>query len=193
MVQVILIRPGATDYDQQGRIQGTLDVPLNDQGSAEVARMIEDLRGRGLEVVYCSPHQSAQQTGETIAKALGIRCKRVEGLRNVDQGLWQGKLVDEVRRKQPRVYRQWQEQPETVCPPGGEMLTEAQNRVAIELSRLLKRHKEGVIGLIVPEPLATVVRHWALQGEWGDLWKVIGDHGRWETVEVEPKTVAQTS
>ena len=27
MVQIVLIRPGSTDYDQQGRIQGTLDVP----------------------------------------------------------------------------------------------------------------------------------------------------------------------
>ena len=28
MVQVLLIRPGATEYDQQGRVQGILDVPL---------------------------------------------------------------------------------------------------------------------------------------------------------------------
>lgn len=27
MVQIVLIRPGSTDYDEQGRIQGTLDIP----------------------------------------------------------------------------------------------------------------------------------------------------------------------
>ena len=36
MVQIVLIRPGSTDYDEQGRIQGTLDIPLNDQGADEV-------------------------------------------------------------------------------------------------------------------------------------------------------------
>ena len=37
MVQIVLIRPGSTDYDEQGRIQGTLDIPLNEQGTREVA------------------------------------------------------------------------------------------------------------------------------------------------------------
>ena len=31
-----------------------------------------------------------------------------------------GMLVEEVKQKQPRVYRQWLEHPETVCPPEGE-------------------------------------------------------------------------
>ena len=35
-------------------------------------------------------------------------------------------LIDDVKRKQPKVYRQWQEQPEIICPPEGEMLSEAQ-------------------------------------------------------------------
>ena len=38
-------------------------------------------------------------------------------------------LVSDVKRKQPRVYKRWQEQPESVCPPEGEMLGEADERV----------------------------------------------------------------
>ena len=37
MLKIIVIRPGATDYVDQGRIQGTLDVPLNEHGKGEVA------------------------------------------------------------------------------------------------------------------------------------------------------------
>ena len=50
MLSVILIRPGSTDYDEQGRIQGTLDVPLNEQGGVEVARVADELRERGIVV-----------------------------------------------------------------------------------------------------------------------------------------------
>ena len=32
MLQIVLIRPGTTDFDEQGRIQGTLDIPLNERG-----------------------------------------------------------------------------------------------------------------------------------------------------------------
>ena len=190
MVQIVLIRPGSTDYDQQGRIQGILEVPLNEQGTAEVAQLIEELRGRGMETIYCSPNQSAQQTADAIASALGIRAKKLDRMQNLDHGLWQGMLIEDVRVKQPKVYRQWQEQPEVVCPPGGEMLGQAEARVAAAMTRLLKRHKEGVLGLVVPEPLASLVRHWVNHADLGDLWKASTEHGRWEVLEWEPKAVA---
>ena len=47
MVQIVLIRPGSTDYDEQGRIQGTLDIPLSEQGTREVERVIEEIRQLG--------------------------------------------------------------------------------------------------------------------------------------------------
>ena len=50
MLQIVLIRPGSTDYDVQGRIQGSLDIPLSEQGLAEAAAVAEQLRGKGLEV-----------------------------------------------------------------------------------------------------------------------------------------------
>ncbi len=37
MTQVVLIRPGATVYDEQNRVQGILDIPLSERGRAEVA------------------------------------------------------------------------------------------------------------------------------------------------------------
>ena len=64
-----------------------------------------------------------------------MRLKSVEQLHNLDHGLWQGTLIEDVRRKQPKVYRQWQEQPETVCPPEGEMLPQAAQRVRTALSK----------------------------------------------------------
>ena len=42
----------------------------------------------------------------------------------MNHGLWQGMIIDEVKRKQPKVYKQWQEHPENVCPPEGEMLAQ---------------------------------------------------------------------
>jgi broad specificity phosphatase PhoE len=189
MVQIILIRPGATDYDQQRRIQGNLDVPLNEEGIAEVQRMIEDLRALNMEVVYGGCCEPAMQTAQAIAGGLGIKFRKVDKMQNLNYGLWQGTPVEEVRLKHPKVYRQWQEQPELVCPPEGEMLSQAAQRVEQAVTRLLKRHKEGVIGLVVPEPLASLVRRFVTHAELGDLWKAIGDHGRWEVLPIEPETL----
>jgi len=189
MLQIVLIRPGSTDYDQQQRIQGALDIPLNQQGSSEVAQVIDQLAGRGIETIYASPSQAAGQTAKAIAMGLGIRLKKLDRMQNLDHGLWQGMLVKDVRRKQPKVYRQWQEQPENVCPPEGEMLSQAQERVRTTMTKLLKRHRRGVIGLVVPEPLASLVRRFLQQGELGNLWKVTNGHGHWEVLEIEPEEV----
>jgi len=189
MLQIILIRPGWTDYDQQQRIQGTLDIPLNDQGSLEVTQLIDQLSGKGIETIYASASQPAEQTARAIAEGLAVKLKKLDRMQNLDHGLWQGMLVQDVRRKQPKVYRQWQEQPENVCPPEGEMLSHAEQRVRTAVTKLLKRHKQGVIGLVVPEPLASLVRRFLQQSELGDLWKVANGHGHWEVVEIEPEEV----
>jgi probable phosphoglycerate mutase len=189
MLDIILIHPGSTDYDRQHRIQGALDVPLNQQGSSEVALVVDQLLEKGIETIYAPSCQPARQTGQAIAEGLGIKLKKLDRMQNLDHGLWQGMLVKDVRHKQPKVYRQWQEQPENVCPPEGEMLSHAGQRVRTAMTKLLKRHKRGVIGLVVPEPLATLVRRFLQQGELGDLWKVTNGHGHWEALRIEPEEV----
>jgi probable phosphoglycerate mutase len=194
MVNIILIRPGSTDYDEQRRIQGTLNVPLNDQGNAEVAHLIEGLRDLKLEAVYTSGCQPALATAEAIAKAFDVKCRKLDRMHNLDHGLWQGMLIDEVRLKQPKVYRQWQENPQCICPPGGEMLAQAAARVRATVGKLLKRHKDGVIGLVVPEPLASLVRCLFHHDELGDLWKkASSEHGSWQALDVQPTALATTS
>lgn len=192
MVRIVLIRPGATEYDRQGRIQGVLDVPLSEEGAGEASRIAAELQETGIELLYTSDCEHALQTASAVAAELGVKSKRLENMQNLDHGLWQGMLVEEVKRKQPKVYRQWQEQPASVCPPGGEMLGDAQKRVRAVLVKLFKKHKEGVIGLVVPEPLASLVRALLEQTEVGDLWRAGAEHGTWEAIDVEPRSLAHS-
>ncbi len=96
-------------------------------------------------------------------------------------------LIEDVKRKQPKVYRQWQEQPGMICPPEGEMLSEARQRVQTALTKILKKHKEGTIALVIPEPLAGVVQGELLHTEIGDFWKTGSACGKWEIITAEPQ------
>lgn len=185
MLSIVLIRPGSTDYDVQQRIQGSLDIPLNEQGIAEASQTAQSLGDKGIELVYAPVSQPSLQTAEIIAKALGIKRKKIEKLENLHQGLWEGMLIEDVRVKQPKVYRQWQEQPEIVCPPEGEMLGEADERVRAAVTKLLKRHKQGVIGLVLPEPLLSLARRFITHDELGDLWKAPNGRGWFEVLSVD--------
>ena len=193
MVEILLIRPGQTDFDEQGRIKGSLDIPLNEQGTEQVARIVGELAGHGIGAIYVSPCQCCEQTATALAKARGLKPKTLEGLKNLDHGLWHGKRIDEVKQQQPKVYRQWQEHPETICPPEGEPLAEVRQRVVATLAKVMKKHKDGVIALVVPEPLTSVVRSLLSAEELGDLWKVECDAGGWEEIEWEPGRLTGTA
>jgi len=196
MVKIALIVPGATDYDAQKRIQGSLNIPLNDLGQQEVSRMADELAPLHLEMICCSDCEPALETATLLAERLGVKLKKLDKMQNVCYGLWQGMLVDEVKHRQPKVYRQWQDQPESICPPDGETLSEARERVQACLARLVKKHKqskETIIGLVVPEPLASLVRVQLAHGELGDLWKAAAGHARWGLIPVEPAAVVHTS
>ncbi|HZZ73631.1 MAG TPA: histidine phosphatase family protein [Pirellulales bacterium] len=184
MLNIVLVRPGCTDYDRQGRIQGTLDIPLCEQGRLEIDKVAESLRAAGLEIIYCAPCESARESAELLGRMLNVRVKPLEKLRNLDHGLWQGMLVEDVRTRQPRVYRQWQEHPETVCPPSGELVGDAQQRVQAALAKLVRKHADGKIAVVAPEPLAGIIKAELLHRDLGDMWEGLSGGARCEWLEV---------
>jgi broad specificity phosphatase PhoE len=157
MTQVVLIRPGATLYDEQHRVQGVLDVPLSDRGRAEVERLAGKLAGLELSALYCGPGESVLRTAEVVGKSLGLRPKRVEELRNLDQGLWQGLQIEEIKRRNFKVYRQWIDDPLTVCPPQGEPVDDALDRIKAAVKPLIRKHRNDMIGLVVAEPIGQLI------------------------------------
>lgn len=157
MTQVFLIRPGATVYDEQNRIQGVLDIPLSERGRAEVAALAEALTTADLVALYCGPGESVFRTAEAVGRALGLRPKRLDELRNLDQGLWQGLQIDELRRRNPKLFRQWLDEPLTICPPLGETVEDALERIRDVLRPLIRRHATEAIGLVVAEPIAQLI------------------------------------
>ena len=185
MLTVLLIRPGLTDFDEQGRIKGTLVIPLNDTGTEQVAQTVCELSDQEIAAIYVSPCQCCEQTAEALSSGRDVKVKQLKGLQNLDHGLWHGKLIEEVKQQQPKVYRQWQEHPETVCPPEGELLSNVNERLGVALAKVVKKHKDGVVAFVVPEPLASVVRSRLNESALGDLWKAECDAGGWESFQFD--------
>ncbi len=194
MVHVALIRPGCTKFDEEGRIKGSLDIPLSPHGEVQSKQLALDLHQvfqnqskpfPSLAMVYSGPCQSAQATAATIALQCDSKSKVLACMTNVDHGLWQGKLIEEVKRLQPKVYRQIQESADCFAPPGGETLDAALERVRSSVAKLVKKHRNELIAIVVPDPLASLVRSILSGKEIEDLWKVEQDGAAWEMLHVE--------
>lgn len=69
---VAFIRHGQTDWNREGLLQGSSDIPLNDTGREQARDAFMTLRSRPWDVVVSSPLQRARETASIIADGLDI-------------------------------------------------------------------------------------------------------------------------
>lgn len=65
---IILVRHGQTEYNVQERLQGQIDIPLNDNGMQQANALAEYLKDAKIDVAITSPLQRANVTGIAVAK-----------------------------------------------------------------------------------------------------------------------------
>ncbi|MCA9058748.1 MAG: histidine phosphatase family protein, partial [Planctomycetaceae bacterium] len=65
---VVLIRAGWTDYDDQHRLLGTLDMPVNDKGTEQIRTLVRQLQDADLrlQAVFSCPEDPAASTAAAI-------------------------------------------------------------------------------------------------------------------------------
>lgn len=175
MAELLVVRSGTTDYDLQGRIRGNLDLPLSAAGRGMADAVAGRLAAFPPALLYASQARCAAETAAIIGRRLGLQPRRAAGLEGLDLGLWQGMLAHDLRRRQPRLARRWQEDPWTVVPPEGESPSLARNRVDAAIGTLVARHPRARIVVVVPRPLDRVIAALLGGSPPGDLWDAASD------------------
>lgn len=66
------VRHGQTQWNLEGRLQGSSNIPLNDTGRVQAREAVDVLSGSGWEVVVSSPLDRARETAQIIADGLGL-------------------------------------------------------------------------------------------------------------------------
>lgn len=145
---LIVIRHGETAWNRERRLQGQLDIPLNDTGRAQARALAEVLAGEPIDAVYTSDLSRAAQTAAPLAQALGLSARAEPRLRERCYGDLEGMTYAEVAQHRPEDFARWQARIPDYAPPGGESLREFHERavdVALSLSR---RHPGERIALV---------------------------------------------
>ncbi len=70
--RICLVRHGETDWNAQGKYQGSTDVPLNAEGRRQAALLAEAMRGEAWDAIVSSPLQRAMATARAIAPGVGL-------------------------------------------------------------------------------------------------------------------------
>ena len=136
MLTVYLIRHGQTAFNAQGRVQGWLDVPLDDTGQLQAWRVAQRFSKKSIQVIYSSPLRRAADTAQAIAQVCGREVIFDERLREYHMGDWTGLTGEEIAAIAP--------DPRTNDPdftiPNGESAHDMHRRVVSLLQDWIARH-----------------------------------------------------
>ena len=155
MSELWLIRHGQTDWNLEGRYQGQSDIPLNPTGLAQAEAFAASLDGQHFSALYSSDLRRAFQTAEAIARHTGLAVIPEPRLREIHQGQWHGRTLDEVRAiyNESAQAQRWQIDPEAARAPGGESVLEVSQRMAAAANAIARAHP-GQRVLVVSHGLA---------------------------------------
>lgn len=107
VTDLILWRHGQTDYNTAGRVQGQVDIPLNDAGRRQAAAAARGLAGLAPSRLVASPLVRAQETAQALAAVTGLGVESVHDLRERSFGSWEGLTREEIEDGWPQEFRRW--------------------------------------------------------------------------------------
>ena len=132
---ILLARHGETDDNvPPQRVQGWIDVPLNEQGRVQARALAAAVRPRGLAALYSSHLVRARETAEIVADELGLEVVVDERLAESRRGDWEGRLLEEIEQEAPELWAAWRRGGAEFRFPHGESLAEHADRVAAALA-----------------------------------------------------------
>ena len=145
-MRLILVRHGATDWNQQRRIQGQSDIALSEAGRKEAEAAALALKEEKIKAIYCSPLKRALETAQAINRFHRLAIKIEDGLKELDIGDLDGLMAEEIRSRYSSFWREWMsEELAGARFPGGESLNEVQQRAWGTIQDITRRHQRGVV------------------------------------------------
>ena len=158
-------------------------MPLSATGIREATETALELNALDIDMIYSAKCLAAQQTAKQLSSKSSIKVRVQEPWANLDHGLWHGKSLEELKETQPKLFKQWNENPESICPPGGETIEEVRNRISSSLSKIRRKWKTGTVAIVAPEPLFSIFRSLIQSSELRDLFEDESQMDRWEALD----------
>ena len=146
--RIFALRHGETAWNVAQRIQGQLDVPLNERGREQAARLAQALQGEGLAAIHSSDLQRAAATAQALADACGLPVKHDAALRERAFGRFEGETYTDIEARWPEDALRWRKRDVDFAPGGGETLRDFSDRCVSTITRLAHAHRGEAIAVV---------------------------------------------
>ena len=132
--EIWLARHGETDANAEGRVQGSIDSPLNERGREQARALAREAAPLGIRALYTSHLGRARETAEIVGAELGLEPRVDARFAESWRGEWEGRLIAEIKREDPEAWAGSLAIDPGFRFPGGESLEEHAARVEAALA-----------------------------------------------------------
>jgi broad specificity phosphatase PhoE len=133
--RIVMVRHGETEGNSSVRFHGRTDVPLCDEGRAQLRRIARTMRTEAFDLVVASPLRRSWEGASIVSGGAPIRLE--SDFREIDFGRWEGLTAEEIEASDPTLYQDWQSGVANFDCPGGEPRAEFRARVMRGLESLV--------------------------------------------------------
>ena len=184
MNKLILVLAGSSAWEESlagpddRRLQGTLPLPLSQAGKNALRQIAAYLQQEKLipeiesECLYSSGNESSGSTADYLARLCRLKTKKLPSLCELNCGLWQGLRIGEIKKRYGRAYRQWRNDPASVCPPEGEAIQEACNRIKGAMETISKKNHGGTVVIVAAQIAAALIECCLTGCDLEQLWRI---------------------
>lgn len=147
-MRIYIARHGETDWNVERRIQGSTDIPLNENGIRQAYSLSNYLERQlcaedhSLSSVFTSPLKRAKETAEIVGGELHLPVRVISGLEEMNFGVCEGKSWLEAKKEYPKELEAWEENKQFRRIPGGESYQDVLNRFFSAYSLIKKELEE---------------------------------------------------
>jgi broad specificity phosphatase PhoE len=151
---IYVARHCSTEFNTQGRLQGSLDVPLSSDGHRQASEYAKTLPLLGIQRIIASPLRRAMETAGIYAQHLGVPLEADTRLREIDHGDWEGERFQVLLEQEKSPYRLWLADPASAPIPNGTETAEAAQKRALDCVRdTLANHPSETLLLVTHKHL----------------------------------------
>lgn len=147
-MSILFVRHGETDWNIAKRVQGTTDIPLNENGIKQAELLCENLEKEKINLcrIYSSRQIRALTTAEIVGLRFSVPVKVISGLEEMNFGLFEGHTWDEIGVLFPDELIKWQSAKRCHKTPNGESYQDVLERLFSGLNQIMEEMKNDYLG-----------------------------------------------
>ncbi|MEW6607080.1 MAG: histidine phosphatase family protein [bacterium] len=170
-MKLILVRHSESTWNKLNRVQGIRNPKLSEKGYRQSQLLAQRFNGTKFDAVYSSHLSRAYQTAKILTNSKNDILIH-QDLHEIKLGIWEGKTINQVRKENKELYKEWYQKPLEVRIPGAETLLEFKERVVRVFDEIRTKHPDQQILVVTHGGVITTYLAHLLEMNLNKVWSI---------------------